>query len=69
MGTRRLLPAPDAGNPQRPEKEEDEGGVSVVVRGRESRSHGEGRQGKDALSKPEERSVDSDQQADEAWLL
>lgn len=69
MGTRRLLPAPDAGNPQRPEKEEDEGGVSVVVRGRESRSRGEGRQGKDALSKPEERSVDSDQQADEAWLL
>ena len=69
MGTRRYPPITDMGNPQRLEKESDEDGVSVVVRGRESRLHGKGRQGNDTLSKPEERSVDSDQQADEAWLL
>src|SRR5262249_31083784 len=51
------------------EKRNDGGGVSVVVGGRESRSHGEGKQGVDRLSKPEERSVDTDQQADQAWLL
>ncbi len=45
------------------------GGVSVVVRDGESRSHGEGRQGVDKLLKPEERSVDTDQRADRAWLL
>lgn len=69
MGTRRYPPVTDTGNPQRLEKEGDEDGVSVVVRNRESRLHGEGGQGNDRLSKPEERSVDSDQRADEAWLL
>jgi len=66
MGTRRSPPVTDTGNSRRSEKEDDGGGVSVVVGGRESRSHGEGKQGVDRLSKPEERSVDTDQQADQA---
>ena len=53
METRRYPPITDIGNPQRLEKESDEDGVSVVVRGRESRLHGKGRQGNDTLSKPE----------------
>ena len=69
MGTRRSPPVTDTGNSRRSKKEDDGGGVSVVVGGRESRSHGEGKQGVDRLSKPEERSVDTDQQADQAWLL
>src|SRR5262249_47765041 len=69
MGTRRSSPVTDTGNPRRSEKRNDGGGVSVVVGGRESRSHGEGKQGVDRLSKPEERSADADQQADQAWLL
>src|SRR5262249_34280499 len=69
MGTRRSSPVTDMGNPRRSEKKGDGGEVSVVVGGRESRSHGEGKQGVDRLSKPEERSADADQQADQAWLL
>ena len=45
------------------------GEASVVVRTRESRAHGEGRQRADTAAKPQERSVDSDHQADKAWLL
>jgi RNA-directed DNA polymerase len=44
-------------------------GAAVVVRGRESRPHGEGEQGTDRQVETEERSVDSDHQADKAWLL
>jgi RNA-directed DNA polymerase len=45
------------------------GGACVVVRTRESRAHGEDRQGTDRVAKPEEPSVDLGNQADEAWLL
>lgn len=48
---------------------ESRGGASVVVGVRESRTQGKGRQEVDALLEAEERSVDSDQQADRAWLL
>ncbi len=48
---------------------ESRGGASVVVGVRESRTQGKGRQEVDTLLKAEERSVDSDQQADRAWLL
>ncbi len=44
-------------------------GASVVVGARESRAQGEGRQGVGTLPKPEERSVDSGPQVDQAWLL
>src|SRR5215813_14109709 len=46
-----------------------EGGACAVVRARESRAHGEGRQGNDGAVKTEEASMDLDDQADEAWLL
>src|SRR5215472_8996514 len=45
------------------------GGACVVVRARESRAHGEGRQGNDRVVKTEEPSMDLGDQADEAWLL
>ena len=45
------------------------GGASVVVRVRESRAQGEGRQRVGTRQKPEERPVDSGHQADQAWLL
>ncbi len=45
------------------------GGASVVVRVRESRIQGEGRQEVDTVLKTEEGFVDSDHQADRAWLL
>jgi RNA-directed DNA polymerase len=45
------------------------GGACVVVRARESRAHGEGRQGTDRVVKTEEPSMDLDDQADEVWLL
>lgn len=48
---------------------EDRGGASVVVGARESRAQGEGRQEVETLLKTEERFVDSDHQADRAWLL
>ena len=41
----------------------------VVVRARESRVHGEGRQGVGQFQKPEEGLVDSGHQVDRAWLL
>ena len=69
MGTYGHSPLTDKGYPRRPGTKVHGGGVSVVVRGRESRSHGEGRQGKDELFMPEERSVDSDHQTDQIWLL
>ncbi len=45
------------------------GGASVVVRVQESCTQGEGRQEVDAFLKTEEGFVDSDHQADRAWLL
>ena len=69
METRPHPPATDAGYPRRPAMGASGGGASVVVRARESCAHGEGKQRVGAASKPEERSVDSDHQADEAWLL
>ena len=69
MGTRTHPPVTDTGYPRRPGMDASGGGASVVVRARESRVHGEGRQGAGATSKPEEWSVDSDHQADRTWLL
>ena len=48
---------------------ENEGGACVVVRDRESRSHGEGGQGIDTSSMTEEQSMDLDFKADYAWVL
>ncbi len=45
------------------------GGASVVVRVQENCTQGEGRQEVDAFLKTEEGFVDSDHQADHAWLL
>ncbi|MEE8241163.1 MAG: group II intron reverse transcriptase/maturase [Nitrospirales bacterium] len=45
------------------------GGACVVVGARESRVQGEGGQGTDRFAATEEPSVDSDDQAEEAWLL
>ena len=45
------------------------GGASVVVRVQENCTQGKGRQEVDAFLKTEEGFVDSDQQADRAWLL
>src|SRR5258708_15723196 len=45
------------------------GGACVVVRTRESRVHGEGRQGTDRVAKTEEPPMDLGDQADQAWLL
>jgi RNA-directed DNA polymerase len=59
----------DMGYPRRPGKGTVEGGAFVVVGARESRVQGEGRQETDTLWQPEERSVDSDHQADRAWVL
>ena len=50
-------------------KTASEDGACVVVSARESRVQGEGRQGTDEVVKTEEPSVDSDEQADEVWLL
>src|SRR5579859_253477 len=44
-------------------------GACVVVRARESRVHGEGRQGTDRVVKMEEASMDLGDQTDEVWLL
>src|SRR5215471_14223324 len=46
-----------------------EGGACVVVRARESRVHGEGKQGTWRAVETEEPSMDLDDQADEVWLL
>ena len=48
---------------------ENEGGARVVVRDRESRSHGKGGQGIDTSSMTEEQSMDLDFKADYAWVL
>ncbi len=69
MGTCWLSPLTDKGYPRRPGKKANGGGASVVVRGRESRPHGEGGQTSDTLLKSGERFVDSDHQADQAWVL
>lgn len=65
------IPSPDTntGYRQRPGKKENKDGVSVVVRGRESRSHGEGWQGIDNFSMTEKQSMDLDYEADTAWVL
>jgi len=69
MGTGDTSPVTDTGYPRRTGMGRQRDGARVVVRGRESRSHGEGEQGTDRRAKPQERSVDSDHQADKAWLL
>ena len=62
-------PTTEVGKPRRPAMGAGGKGASRVVGARESRVQGEGRQGVGTHSEPEERSVDSDQQADQAWLL
>lgn len=62
-------PTTDVGKPRRPVMGAGGRGASRVVRARESRVQGEGRQGVGTTPKPEERSVDSDLQADKTWLL
>src|SRR5262245_37477140 len=69
LGTPAHPPASETGNSRRPRKGAREDGASVVVRARESRVHGEGKQGDDGLLKSELRSVDTDPKADVAWLL
>lgn len=69
MGTLDHSPTTEVGKPRRPARNDGGGGVSVLVRARESRVHGKGRQGVGTLQKPEERPVDSGLQADQAWLL
>ena len=69
MGTRTHPPVTETGYPRRPGMGAYGGGASVVVRARESRVHGKGRQRAGIATKPEEWSVDSDHQADRAWLL
>ncbi len=69
MGTPTRPPVTETGYPRRPGTGAREGGASVVVRARESRVHGEGRQRDGALLKSEQRSVDTDQRADEVWML
>ena len=68
MGTQQRSPS-QRGKPRRPAMGVCGGGAFVVVGARESRVQGEGRQGVGMHLKPEERSVDSDQQAIMAWLL
>jgi RNA-directed DNA polymerase len=69
MGTYWRSPLTDKGYPRRTGTKVNGGGVSVVVRGRESRPHGEGGQVNDTRLKPEERSVDSDLQTDTVRVL
>ena len=68
-GTLDCPPTTEVGEPRRPVKGSRGGGASGVVRARESRVHGDGRQEVGTRLMPEERSVDSDHQADRAWLL
>ena len=68
MGTQQRSPS-QGGKPRRPAMGVEGGGASVVVGARESRVQGEGRQGAGTHLEPEEWSVDSDQQANMAWLL
>lgn len=69
MGTYWHSPLTDKGYPRRLGTKVNGDGVSVVVRGRENRPHGEGGQVSDTRLKPEERSVDSDPHTDTVWLL
>lgn len=69
MGTGSDSPVRKTGYRQRLGKGHSQGGVRVVVRERESRSHGEGGQGIYTLSKPEKRAMDLAHQADYAWVL
>jgi RNA-directed DNA polymerase len=69
MGTPDRSPVEETGKPRRPAMRDREGGASVVVGARESRAHGKGRQGVGTPLKPEERSADTDHQADWTWLL
>jgi hypothetical protein len=69
MGTFEHPPVTDTGKSRRPTMGARGGGASVVVRARESRVQGEGRQGVGTPQKPEERPVDSGHQAEQVWLL
>ena len=69
LGTCSHSPAGKTGYRQRPGMIENEGGACVVVRDRESRSHGEGGQGIDTSSMTEKQSMDLDFKADYAWVL
>ena len=69
LGTCSLSPVGKTGYRQRPGMIENEGGACVVVRDRESRSHGEGGQGIDTSSMTEKQSMDLDFKADYAWVL
>ena len=57
------------GKPPSPAMSRSRGGAFVVVRARESRVHGEGRQGVGRSQKPEGSLVDTRHRADRAWLL
>jgi hypothetical protein len=69
MGTLNGCSGTDPSYPRRPARAGSGGGACVVVRARESRVHGEGRQGTGRFVETEEPPVDSGDQADEAWLL
>lgn len=69
LGTCSFSPAGKTGSRQRPGMIENEGGARVVVRDRESRSHGEGGQGIDTSSMTEKQSMDLDFKADYTWVL
>ena len=69
-GTRSRSPARSTLASSRSRAMGDRGdGASVVVGGRESRSHGEGKQASRSACSKEKRAVDTDHQADKAWLL
>jgi hypothetical protein len=67
MGTLNGRSGTDPSYPRRPAIAGSGDGACVVVRVRESRAHGEGRQGTGRFAKTEEPPVDSGDQADEAW--
>lgn len=69
VGTRSCSPVRKTGYRQRPGKKKNGDGACVVVRERESRLHGEGRQGTDNFSMTEKQSMNVDFQADAAWVL
>lgn len=68
-GTGDCSPERKSGYPQRPGKNNQRGGADVVVRERESRLQGEGKQGTDTHSMAEKQSMDLDYQANYAWVL
>ena len=69
MGTVSCPPATETGYPWKTGEGRIRDGAFVVVRDRESRSHGEGRQGNDKFSMAEKQSMDLDFKADNAWVL